>query len=55
MHAASSGSISGRVVIRRFLPSARRDGVSEPQSLVSVANISLLNPKSLRNEYDAKA
>ena len=51
--AAVSGSIPGRVeiLIKRFLPVARRDGVAEPQSLVFLPNIPGLNHIMWRNLY----
>jgi hypothetical protein len=38
-----------------FLPVTRRDGRAQPQSLVSVPNIPVLNPKSLCRVCDVKA
>ena len=53
LHAAVSGLIPGRagICIKKISFGARKDGRAEPQSIVSVQNISELNPKSLRSEY----
>ena len=49
--------ILGRVGIfsKNIFPETRRGGGAEPQSLVSVPNISVLGPKSLHSAYDVKA
>ena len=41
-------------MIKSFVPGTRRDGGAETQSLVSVANIPGLNPKSLSSAYGVK-
>ena len=47
----------GRVGIfnKEFLPETRRDGGTQPQSLVSVPNIPELNSKSPRSACDMEA
>jgi hypothetical protein len=37
-----------------FIPGTRRHGGEEPQTLVSVPNLSALNPKSLCSAYGMK-
>ena len=56
LHATVSDTIPSRVGIykKEYPPEVRRDGGAEPQSLISVPNISGLNPKSLHSAYDVK-